>query len=107
MKEDKVECRTPAKGRDGVTRIPKWKYDLVHRHLLDVVGDAGDDGILFSSMKEAVKARLTDEQAAKLGSAGWHVTVVKLNMEVAGELKRLPGGGPQRVILGKLSQDYA
>jgi len=25
----KTECRTPAEGREGITRIPTWKYDAL------------------------------------------------------------------------------
>jgi len=37
---------------------------------------------------------------ARLGSVGWHTTTVKLNMEVKGELQRLSGVNPQRLIRG-------
>lgn len=100
MTKEKIDCRTPAEGRDGVTRIPKWKYDLVRGHLLKLVAEHGASGMPFADMKDALKKRLSTDEAAKLGSPGWHVTVVKLNMEVEGEVKRLPGKGPQRVTLG-------
>ena len=38
--EDKVACRTPAEGRDGVTRIPAWKYAAVRRAILNLVRNA-------------------------------------------------------------------
>lgn len=99
MKTEKVACRTPAKGRDGVTNIPKWKYDMVREHILRMVNDASPDGMAFSDMKDALIARLSQSEAAALGSAGWHVTVVKLNMEVDGELARFSANGSQRVVL--------
>ena len=104
MTEEKVACRTPAEGRDGVTNIPKWKYDLMRGFILEMVRDAGPDGMPFSKMKDALQTRMSTAQARDLGSAGWHVTVVKLNMEVQGELVRVAGKGPQRIVLAP-SQD--
>ena len=95
---DKVECRTPAEGRDGVTRIPKWKYDCVRDAILEAVAGAGSQGLKFSALKNEVGDRLTEDQQSRLGSLGWHVTTVKLNMEVEGEIARLPGT-PQRLVI--------
>jgi len=92
-------CRTPAAGRDGTVSIPTWKYDAVRAAILDVVAGAGDDGFPFSALPAAVKARMTDDVLARLGSVGWHTTTVKLNMEVDGDLRRVEGKGPQRLIL--------
>jgi len=95
---EKVACRTPAEGRDGVTNIPKWKFDLLRTHILAVVGAAGEDGFPFSQLTSALKTRLSDNDLADLGSLGWHTTTVKLEMEVAGDLRRLDGT-PQRIAL--------
>lgn len=99
MTEEKVPCRTPAEGRDGVTNIPRWKYDAVRRAILDAVGSAGEEGFAFGDLKDAVRARLSADELDRLGSLGWHVTVVKLNMEVVGELRRIPKTTPQRMVL--------
>jgi len=103
MSEEKVGCRTPAEGRDGVTNIPKWKFDVIRAILLDLVRDAGSEGFRWSDMTEAVAARLTQDQLDRLGKVGWHTVSVKLEMEVRGELVRLDVKGPQRVVLGKIS----
>jgi len=100
MKEEKVACRTPAEGRDGVTNIPKWKFDAIRAILLDVVKDAGADGYKWSDMSDAVRARLTEEQRATLGKVGWHTVTVKLELECRDELVRLDVKGPQRLVLG-------
>lgn len=100
MTDEKVECRTPAEGRDGITRIPRWKYDAVRAAILAEVKAAGPDGAAFSDLAQAVSARLTDDDRARLGSVSWHTTVVKLNMEVTGEIVRLPKITPQRIALG-------
>jgi hypothetical protein len=98
MPEPKTECRTPAPGRDGITRIPTWKYDCVRAAILESIQSAGPDGVAFSDLSEVVRARLSPSQLEDLGSLGWHVTTVKLNMEVVGEIVRGPGS-PQRLRL--------
>ena len=91
--EDKVACRTPTAGRDGAVNIPKWKFDAVRRAILDATAEP----IAFADLPAAVGARLTEDERARLGSLGWHVTSVKLEMEVRGEIERSPGRGPQRL----------
>ena len=93
--QTKVSCRTPTQGRGGVTRIPKWKYDCVRAAILDALEAAPGGQIYFKDLADLVKARLTAEQFANLGSTGWHVTTVKLNMEVEGELARVADRKPQ------------
>lgn len=99
MADLKIECRTPTKGRDGVTRIAKWKYDCVHAAILQAVRSAGPDGFAFSDLKECVRKALSPDQLKDLGSLGWYVTTVKLNMEVEGDIARLPVT-PQRLVVG-------
>ena len=93
----KVPCRTSAKGRDGVTNIPAWKFAAVHRAILDAIDGAGPDGLPFSALKAAVSERLSEADARDLGSLGWHVTTVKLELECRGELQRMHGISPQRL----------
>ena len=94
--EEKVACRTPAEGRDGVTNIPRWKFDAIRSAILDILQDGE---IAWSNLSDAVAERLTDEQLANLGKVGWHVVCVKLEMEVRGEITRKPGKGRQIVQL--------
>lgn len=100
ISEEKVACRTPAEGRDGATNIPKWKFDMPQRAISAAVADAGPEGLLFKDLKEAVRPRIEAGDLERLGSLGWHVTTAKLEMEVRGELIRLNGPGPQRIVLG-------
>lgn len=89
--KDKVACRTPNK--DGKpTNIPRWKFDAVAAAIRDVVGR---EGIPFADLPSAVGGRLGDDVRTRLGSLGWHVTTVKLEMEVAGDLMRFTRGGKQ------------
>ena len=91
---DKVACRTPAEGRDGVTNIPAWKFDLLQGTIKDVLTNGP---IKFGDLKNAVGKRLSEDDLARLGSLGWHVTTVKLEMEVRGEIVRLEVNGPQQI----------
>ena len=99
MAEDKVACRTPAEGRSGVTNIPRWKFDAVRAAILEALQRAGPDGLAFSELSGAVGQQLDPAVLARLGSVGWHSTTVKLELEVRGEIVRLPGKGPQRLVL--------
>ena len=94
--EAKVECRTPNPGKPGVTRIPAWKFDTVRAAIIDTLS-AGD--VAFSELPARVAARLSDAERSKLGSVGWHTTSVKLEMEVRGEIERVPGISPQMLRL--------
>lgn len=98
--QDRIACRTPANPA-AATRIPRWKHDLLRGHILELVREAGPEGLLFSGLADKVAARLSDGERARLGSVSWHATTVKLEMEVAGELTRLPGPGPQRLVSGR------
>lgn len=100
MAEERVECRTPTPGKSGVTRIPKWKYDCIRAAIFEVVKSAGAQGVAWGDLTDAVRARLRADELARMGSLGWHVVSVKLNMEVEGELQRSQGKGPQRLFLG-------
>ena len=92
----KTDCRTPTQDRDGVTRIPSWKFDVLRAAILDVLSE---DDVRFSDLKERVRPRLSQETLSQLGSLGWHVTTVKLELEVRGEVIRRGGKGPQVIGL--------
>lgn len=92
--KDKVACRTPAKGRDGVTNIPAWKFDALRGAILSIC----EDETVFTDLFKRVPEHLTEDQLSKLGSINWHVTTVKLELEVRGEIARVPGAKPQKLI---------
>ncbi len=96
MAEDRIACRTPTEGRDGVTRIPTWKFEAVRRAILE---DLSNGPQPFKGLPARVGARLTEDERARLGSLGWHVTCVKLEMEVRGEISRIAGSSPQMLRL--------
>ena len=95
--QDRVACRTPAEGRDGTSNIPVWKYDAVSAAIRSVLADAGPEGMANKDLRDAVEVRMDAQTLAKLGKLGWHVVTVKLEMEVRGEVVRLPGKGPLRI----------
>ena len=96
--EEKVTCRTPA--APGVTNIPAWKFDLLRETILKVLGTAGPEGMLNKDLLAAVGAEISADDLARLGKLGWHVVTVKLELEVRGEVVRLPVKGPMRIALG-------
>lgn len=98
MLDDNVLCRTPAEGRQDVTRIPRWKYEAVSRAIRDAVQAAGPDGLPFAELPNAVRRRLDSQAIDRLGSVNWHVTTVKLEMEVAGEIARKGRAVPQMLV---------
>lgn len=100
-KEEKILVETPTPGKQP-TRIDKWKYDLVRDAILSVV-PADENGVEFSQLAQSVKAQISADDLERLGSVSWYTTTVKLDMEVNGELERIPGSKPQRLRLAKQS----
>lgn len=94
--QDMVRCETPTPGKQPV-RIPAWKYAVVRKGILKVVSRR-EPGIVFRELPAAVAKTLTARQRADLGSITWHTTVVKLHMEVVGEIRRIGGSSPQRLV---------
>ncbi|WP_300060315.1 hypothetical protein [uncultured Roseobacter sp.] len=93
VSEGRVACRTPAEGREGVTNIPAWKFDLIRGHIAEILGDGKPQ--VYNDVRDAVGARLTAEQARALGKLGWHVITVKL--ELRGKVERVAAKGPQQI----------
>jgi hypothetical protein len=96
MKEEpKVLCKTPTPDKKG-TRILKWKYDLIRSAILAFVPQ-DEVGIQFKDLPRLVNELLIDEDLERLGSLGWYTTTVKLDLEVRGDIERVPGVKPQRL----------
>ncbi len=100
MNGDTILCRTPSGGTP--TRIPRWKFEAVATAIHAAVHEAGAQGLRFKDLPDAVDARLSHKDRAKLGSIMWHVTTVKLELEVQGRIARLPKASPQRLVLGSI-----
>lgn len=95
VSDARVACRTPAEGRDGVTNIPAWKFDLIRGHIAEILSDGTPQ--VYTDVRDAVGARLTAEEAQALGKLGWHVITVKLELEMRGEVERVAAKGPQQI----------
>jgi hypothetical protein len=93
---DAVVCRTPTPGKKP-TRIDRWKFDAVRRAILAVLPKTGA-GVLFTDLTGLVKSELPEEELDELGAPMWYVTTVKLEMEVRGEIRRVKGAVPQRLL---------
>lgn len=94
-KDDKVLCKTPTPGKKP-TRIDRWKYARVRSAILAVV-PSDDEGVEFNRLAELVERQIPAENLKKLGSVAWYTTTVKLDLEVKGEIERVPGTTPQRL----------
>ena len=94
--EPTVAWRTPTPGRSGVTNRPQWRFEIIRGASIDV---SATEEVRFADLPDLVRERLSEEVKGRLGSIGWNVTTVKLEMEVRGEIIRQTGKGPQRLIL--------
>ncbi|MHB1319683.1 MAG: DUF6958 family protein [Anaerolineae bacterium] len=94
---DRVVCRTPTPNRKP-TRIEKWKFDAVRHAILEVLPNQAPGVAFMSELPGLVEQALTAEERATLGSVGWYTTTVKLELEVRGEIARVPRSSPQRLI---------
>ncbi len=92
---DKVFCRNPDPAKEG-TNVPRWKYDVVRRAILDTLGD-DPGGVTFRELTAEVRGRLSAETIERLGSVSWHTTVVKLHLETVSEIERIPDSRPHRL----------
>jgi hypothetical protein len=94
-KDDKVLCETPTPGKQPA-RIDRWKYDLIRNFILKVV-PSDEQGVEFRDLSKLVEQQISPSHLGKLGSVSWYTTTVKLDMEVKGEIERVPGSKPQRL----------
>lgn len=95
--ESRVAPRTPNQDASGATGIPEWKFNLL-RSIIFAELSRGD--VMFSELASLLAARIKPEDKIRLGSLGWHVATVKLELAVRGEIQRVPGKAPQILTLG-------
>lgn len=86
---DRTPCRTPT--GTSATNVPTWKFDACRAALRTALADGP---VPAKEIAERAGAHLPDDARAELGSLGWHMTTVRLEMEVRGEVERLPGVKP-------------
>jgi hypothetical protein len=95
-RDDKVICETPTPGKKP-TRIDRWKYDAIRAAILKVLA-ATDDGVAFKHLPHLVGDVIEPSAREKIGSMSWYTTTVKLDLEAKGEIHRVEGARPQRLV---------
>ncbi|MEM7644821.1 MAG: hypothetical protein AAF366_20220 [Pseudomonadota bacterium] len=90
---ERIPCRTPT--GTSATNIPAWKYEACREAIQTVLAEGE---VKAADIATRAGFHLTDEQRAELGALGWHMTTVRLEMEVRGEIERLTGA-PLRLRL--------
>ena len=93
----KTQTLHPDPGKQG-TRIDSAKYDAVRNAILEHVGH-DQEGIRFGELVRAMKDTFKEGLPGG-GSVGWYTTTVKLDLEARGEIQRVVGESPQRLVLG-------
>ena len=93
---DRILCRTPTPGKSA-KRIDRAKFDLLRTAILESL-PIEKPGVLFTDLFDLVAKRLSPKQRKEIGSIPWYTTTVKLEMEVAGEIARVPGSSPQSLV---------
>ncbi|MEM7491592.1 MAG: hypothetical protein AAF390_20950 [Pseudomonadota bacterium] len=83
---DRTPCRTPT--GTSATNIPTWKYEACRDAIRTVMANGE---VKAAEIARRAGEHLTEEQRAELGALGWHVTTVRLEMEVRGEIERRAG----------------
>ena len=94
----KVLMHNPNTGKPD-RRIDADRYEAVRKAILKIV-PRGGDGIIFTDLFKAVPAHLPGGKIPRGGAINWYTTVVKLHMEAQGEIRRVPGSKPQRLLRG-------
>jgi hypothetical protein len=94
-KDDEALGETPTPGKQPA-RIDRWKYDLIRNFILEVV-PSDEQGVEFRDLSKLAEQQISPSHLGNLGSVSWYTTTVKLDMEVKGEMERVPGSNPQRL----------
>ena len=95
----RVLCRTPTPGKKP-KRIDRAKFELLRSAILECV-PRSTPGVEFRKLPSMVGKRLAAAERAAVGSITWYVTTVKLELEVRGEIRRIAGSRPQRLVRDK------
>ncbi|MCB2156099.1 hypothetical protein KQI84_14580 [bacterium] len=93
---DRVVCETPTPGKKPV-RIDRWKYDAIRKAILKSI-PRHSEGVAWKELPVLVEANLSEDEKDRLGHVGWYTITVKLDLEVKGEIKRLEGVKPQKLV---------
>lgn len=85
-------------GLDGWT-MDANQYELMRAHIVDMVADAGPDGVLLQDVVAAAQDRYHDHPAFPGGLLRNYCTYTKVDLEARGVIVRGPGTGAQRLFL--------
>lgn len=97
--EEKILCRTPTPGKKP-TRLDAARFAAYRTAILSVLR-ARREPVPFKELSALVKEHFDGNGTQPEGSVGWNVTTVKLELEVRGEIERLPEVTPQKLRLTK------
>jgi hypothetical protein len=84
--------------------LNRTKYELIREVMLECLPTADErDGMLFNDLEAEVKVLLADrdlpaEMFPKAGSVRWYLKTVQLDLEARGEIERVPGVSPIRLL---------
>ena len=95
MKSVTVATKNPGRGKKG-PRVDLARYKAMKNALLTVIPRTGD-GVRFADLEGLVEKRLPRATFAG-ASVMWYTTVVKLDLEARGLIRRVPGSSPQRLV---------
>lgn len=95
MKTNTVATKNPGKGKRG-PHIDAARYAAMKTALLAVIPKTGH-GVRFADLVGLVETRLPQTTFAD-NSVPWHTTIVKLDLEARGLVRRVPGSNPQRLV---------
>ena len=95
-RENRVQTWLPDPTK-SMPAIDRWKYETVRKAILAAVPTTGE-GQLFKELPGKVREAIPAESLENLGSVSWYTTTVKLDLEARGEVKRVPGSRPQRLL---------
>jgi hypothetical protein len=76
--------------------IEQSMYDPVSTAILAAVPRTGS-GLLFRDLTDEVAARTSPELWDR-ASIGWYTTIIKLDLEARGLIRRVPDAVPQRLL---------
>ena len=82
-------------GLDGWT-MDAGQYELLRGHILEVLEDAGEDGLLLRELVETTQARFQDHPLFPGGRLRNYCTFTKVDLEARGLVERM-SRSPQRV----------
>ena len=95
-RQDRVQTRHPDPTK-SMPAIEGWRYEAVRKAILTAVPTTGE-GLLFKELPGKVREAIPAESLENLGSVSWYTTTVKLDLEARGEVKRVRGSRPQRLL---------